>query len=160
MIQYHLAVEEDLPQLAQLRWDFRSELHPPQGVIPRKPPLPQEVFLQACTDFLRNGLASGCWFFWVAEEDGQIISQVCIQVIAKVPRPNDLNPRMGYVTNVYTRPAYRNQGIGAELMRRTTDWARSVGLESLFLWPAKDREAFYQRAGFNPSHALEIELRD
>lgn len=157
---FRLAVEEDLPQLAELRWAFRTELRPPAGVIPLKPVLPREVFLPACLEFLQRGLASGYWAFWVAEEDGEIISQVCIQKIDKIPRPIDLHPQMGYITNVYTRPAYRNQGIGAKLMTLASDWARSEGLESLVLWPAKGREAFYERAGFNPSHALEQDLQD
>ncbi len=157
-MNFRLAVEEDLPQLAELRWDFRTELRPPAGVIPLKTVLPRDVFIPACLKFLQHGLASGNWAFWIAEDAGQIISQVCIQIIAKIPRPIELNPRMGYITNVYTRPAYRNQGIGARLMKLSSDWARREGLESLVLWPAKGREAFYERAGFNPSHALEQDL--
>lgn len=158
-MNYRLAVEEDLPQLAELRWNFRTELQPPAGVVV-KPSIPKEEFLPACAEFFRQGLRCNQWAFWIAEQDGQVISQVCIQRIHKVPRPNHLHPQMGYITNVYTRPEYRNQGIGAHLMQCACDWAKQEGLDSLVLWPAKGREAFYKRAGFDPSKAVERDMRD
>lgn len=56
--------------------------------------------------------------------------------------------RWGYVTNVYVAPAYRNQGLGAKLMRHVQAWARAKALEFLILWPSERAIPFYQRAGF------------
>jgi ribosomal protein S18 acetylase RimI-like enzyme len=68
-----------------------------------------------------------------------------------VPKPNKLNDVLGYVTNVYTRPAYRGQGIGTQLMTHVLAWAREQDLESLIVWPSETSVGFYERAGFRGS---------
>jgi GNAT superfamily N-acetyltransferase len=151
---YRLAVESDLPALAQMRWDFRSEFKPPDA-------MPAAEFLPGCLDFLRQSLASGRWAMWIAEEDGQIISQAFIEVVAKVPDLHNFVRGFGYITNVYTRPAYRNQGIGAQLMEHLRTWALEHRLEMLILWPSSRAVTFYARAGYQPiEEALEIHLLD
>lgn len=147
---YRTATPADFDQLARLRWDFRNEY------TQDPPPIPWEAFLEAMHTFLAEAFASGRWTVWVAEADGQVISQIFIQHIRKVPRPAALVRYFGYVTNVYTCPAYRNQGIAAELMRRAQDWAKERDLEMLVLWPSKKAVPFYLRAGFHhPTEAME-----
>ena len=149
---YRLATENDLTELAAMRWDFITENHPqvPPGVSP-------ETFRAAFTDFLREGLASGRWTAWVAEEDGQILSHMYIQRVRKMPHPGRWLREFGYVSNVYTRPAYRNRGIGAALMKCVQQWGREQKLESLLLRPSRRSVPFYRRAGFHPpSESLEF----
>lgn len=142
-MNYRMAVPSDFPQLAQMRWDFRVELDPG-----RIPPEMREGFLQSMMEFLPEAYASGKWGIWLAEEDGVVISHVYIQRIRKVPRPFREQLEWGYLTNMFTYPEYRGRGIGAELLRQAVDWGRSIGLEMIILWPAKGREEFYIRGGF------------
>jgi GNAT superfamily N-acetyltransferase len=149
---YRLAVEADLPALAQMRWDFRSEFKPPHA-------MPEAEFLPGCLDFLHQSLASGRWAFWIAEDKGQIVAQAFIEVVAKMPDLHNIVRGFGYVTNVYTRPAYRNLGVGAQLMEHVRAWAVEHNLESLILWPSNRAEPFYARAGYHPiERALEYRL--
>jgi RimJ/RimL family protein N-acetyltransferase len=152
-MNFRLAQETDLPQLAALRWDFRAELHgAPAGET-------RETFAAACLVFLREALAGGRWAFWIAEQEGQVIAHVCVQRIRKLPRPGRLWAEFGYITNVYTRPEHRNQGIGAELMRRVQAWGQQEKLEMFILWPSQRSGPFYRRAGFIPSaQALEYSM--
>jgi hypothetical protein len=99
MIEYHMASEADVEQLAVMRWDFRREEAPGTYAID------QTTFIQQCAAFLRQGLASNQWTCWVAVRDGSIITHIFVQRIAKVPKPNRLDDAYGYVTNVYTRPS-------------------------------------------------------
>ena len=150
---YRPAVADDFEQLARLRWDFRTEY------TQDPPPIPWEAFRQMMLDFLRQAFESGEWTVWVAEEEGQIVAQAFIRRIQKVPRPAKVQPAFGYVTNVFTRPAYRNQGVGAELMRCVQAWAKAKGLEMLVLWPSKRAVSFYRRAGFvHPTEAMEFPM--
>jgi len=151
---YRLAGEADLPALAQMRWDFRNEFKPQDT-------MPEAEFLPGCLDFLRQGFASGRWAYWIAEEDGQIVAQAFVQIVPKLPDLYHFERGFGYVTNVYTRPVYRNQGIGAKLMEHLQAWADEHDLEFLILWPTERAVPFYGRAGFHPAkRILEYRLLD
>jgi GNAT superfamily N-acetyltransferase len=153
-MNYRLAMENDLIALAEMRWDFRME---DNGIIPV---VSRQDFMDACASFLSRGLADGRWAYWVAELEGEIVSHIYIQRIYKVPKPNRLQDAYGYVTNVYTRPAYRGQGIGSELLRHVLDWAKEQDLECLIVWPSERSVAFYERAGYTAAHEiLEREIR-
>ena len=144
---YRLAGEDDLPALAQMRWDFRNEYQPPDAMS-------EAEFLPGCLDFLRQSLASGRWAFWVAEENGQLIAQAFLQIVPKLPDLYNFERCFGYVTNVYTRPAYRSQGIGAKVMEHLKAWAIDHNLEFLMLWPTDRAMPFYTRAGFHPAERV------
>ena len=145
MIIYRKATEADAGELAQMRWDFRSEEAPGATIHGLT------SFLQFCAAFLRQGLRERRWTYWVAQQESQIVSHIYIQRVPKVPKPNRLDDALGYVTNVYTRPAYRGQGIGTELMAHVLQWAREHDLESLIVWPSETSVGFYKRAGFRGS---------
>ena len=154
-IQYRIATDHDLVQLAQLRWDFRNEDGDEQPVMS------QQDFIERCTHFLKHGLVSGYHTYWVAEQDGEILAQVFIHRIDLVPRPCKLEDQFGYITNNYTKPAYRNQGIGSELMRYVKDWAHAQDLELLIVYPSDDAVTFYKRAGFRSENdVMELQLRE
>jgi len=154
-IQYRLAGPADLAQLAEMRWQFRTEGKvPPAGVC-------QDAFVAACLAFFQDAFASGRWVCWIAEEDGTILAHVFIQRIAKIPKPTHLKSEFGWVTNVYTRPERRNQEIGTELIERVKAWAQAEDLQMLVLWPSERAVPFYQRAGFEmETEEMEFKIRD
>jgi GNAT superfamily N-acetyltransferase len=126
-----------------MRWEFRTEL--------QAEPLPagtREAFITEMLDFLHQAWHSGLWGIWVADQDGEIVSHVYIERIRKIPRPTRFHAEYGYLTNMYTLPAWRGQGIGAELLRHAVEWGRAENFEMIILWPAKGRQGFYQRGGF------------
>ena len=153
-MNFRQVIPSDFPRLAEMRWDFRTAL-----LTEPLPPGTREAFLPVMLDFLEDAFRSGQWMMWVAEQDGLIVSHVYIERIRKVPRPTSFDAEYGYLTNMYTVPALRGQGIGAELLRQAVAWAREQHLEMIILWPARGREAFYQRGGFVPEpEALSQEL--
>lgn len=154
-MQYRMATDEDLAQLAELRWDFRSEDGTEQPVVDR------EEFVEGCTEFLRRGLESGYHTYWIAEHAGEIVSQIFVHRIDLVPRPCKAQDQFGYITNNYTKPTYRNQGIGSELMSRVKRWARDEDLELLIVYPSEEAVTFYERAGFCAENdVMELKLRE
>jgi len=154
-MNYRPATESDLPQLAQMRWDFRTEYGIPAEALSK------DEFLAGCLDFFKRGLAEDRWVAWVVEEEGRILAHAFVQRIPKLPSPKALQRQYGYVSNVYTRPEYRDQGIGAELMKRVEEWARQENFEFLLLWPSQRAVPFYVRAGYHPaSEVLELRLFD
>jgi GNAT superfamily N-acetyltransferase len=105
-------------------------------------------------------MAEGAWTYWIAATEGQIVSHIFVCRIDKVPKPNRLQDADGYVTNVYTRPACRGNGIGSALMQRVKAWAQEQELGALFVWPSAASIPFYERAGFaGQSEVMEHHLR-
>jgi len=140
---YRLAEEKDLPQLAEMRWDFQTEENA------ETPTVEKSLFLENCVEYLRRSLTRGDWAFWIAEENGAIAAQMFVHTIESVPRPARLENFWGYLTNVYTKPVFRNRGIGAELLRRVKSWAIEHDFELLIVSPSDDSVNFYKRAGFS-----------
>lgn len=152
---YKEATEQDLLQLAEMRWDFEYESRKFDSSISK------DFFLRNCYLFLKDGLDKAEWVYWIAEKDNLIISQVFVRKIRKVPKPQKFIDEYGYVTNVYTRPNYRNKGIGRQLMEKVKEWSLNNDLELLIVWPSKKSVKFYESAGFNnQNEIMEFIVRD
>lgn len=81
---YRQAVEKDLKELAEIRWDFQHESYEVSTEISK------EAFLEQCILFLKDGLNKGEWVYWIAEDSNTIVSQIFVRKIRKVPKPQCL----------------------------------------------------------------------
>ena len=152
-ITYRLATKTDLATLTELRWTFRTEEEPAPKDVDKA------MFLTACLDFLQQGMETKQWVYWIAEANGEIVSQVFVQRVRKVPKPSHLYDVYGYITNVYTRATFRGQGIGSELMQHVVQWAEAEKLDTLIVWPSEESGRFYQRLGFRADNdVMELEF--
>ncbi|MFD2115232.1 GNAT family N-acetyltransferase [Paenibacillus yanchengensis] len=137
-----LATLDDIDELIQMRWDFSTEDYGDSTVS-------YEELHQVCGDFLNKAIESGNCYVWVAEVQRSIVSHMYLQLIHKVPRPGKIrDPYYGYVTNVYTRPAFRSQGIGTEIYVAMEKWSKENEVEFLILWPSRTSVQFYEKNGF------------
>ena len=154
VVELRQAMLDDVAQLAEMRCDFRME------DAASAPPIDKAAFLAECQSFLLAGLTSGTWACWLAQMDGRIVSHIFVQRIEKIPKPGKTRDCFGYLSNVYTRPAYRGQGIGSALLERVKAWAKGEDYEFLLTWPSDASVHFYERAGFeHKNESLEYALR-
>lgn len=142
-MKYRTADKSDVVTLAEMRWEFQIEDNETLFPIVSK-----AEFVEVCSDFLRQGLIQKNWVYWIAELEGEIVSHIFLQRVRGVPRPFWLNNAYGYVSNVYTKPAYRRQGIGSQLMQHVLNWARHQEIDVLIVSISEDSVNFYERAGF------------
>ncbi|HSM81980.1 MAG TPA: GNAT family N-acetyltransferase [Nodosilinea sp.] len=141
-MQYRVATEQDVETLAEMRWNFQMEDSDRPAVVG------QAEFIEFCSDYLRGGLQQQTWVYWLAEQEGEIVAHIFVQRVRGVPRPSWLTNAYGYVSNVYTKPSHRGQGIGTELMRHTIAWARQQEIDVLIVSISEKSLNFYARAGF------------
>ena len=151
-MEIRLAQKGDLPHLAQMRWEYWVE----GGSDPAKQD--ENTFVTGFIERLEAQLNRN-WYVWCALEDGVILSHVYIQRIEKVPKPSAPEDAFGYATNVYTRPQYRNCGIGSELMKHVKVWAQELDLEFVILWPSQESMRFWRRMGFADDDPQVLEIR-
>lgn len=149
-----LATHDDIEQLIQMRWDFTYEDND------ATPKVDWEGYHRECEQFLQQALQGDRWYIWVAEIDNIVVSHIYVELIDKVPRPGRVTHPFGYVTNVYTRPEYRGQGIGSKLLSAIEQWAREINLEFLIVWPSSTSVNFYERNGYAlAKEAMELHLK-
>lgn len=149
---YRVANESDIPTLSEMRWIHEFE---EDG----KFQISKEEFILECNSFLLEGLKTNTWAYWIAEENGVIVSNIYIRRIRKVPKPQKLYAEIGYVTNVHTKDDFRNKGIGSTLLKHVKQWAVDNNIELLFVWPSERAVSFYEREGFSMKNAImELEL--
>jgi len=135
------ATAADAPVLARLRYDFRSE-H-------RAPAEDEDTFLARCEVWMAERLAGDAWWHcWVAEADGEIVGNLWLYRIEKLPNPVAEPEQHAYVTNVYVLPEQRNGGVGALLIEAALDWCRREDVDAVLLWPSERSRSFYGRYGF------------
>ncbi|MDQ3671078.1 MAG: GNAT family N-acetyltransferase, partial [Actinomycetota bacterium] len=96
------ATGRDVETLARLRSEFTLEDGPIES--------PRQEFDEAFAEIVGTGLNEGRWIVWIAEVDGEIVSHAFIGLVDKIPRPTPGHRWLGYLTNVYTKPAARSRG--------------------------------------------------
>lgn len=154
-ITYRMATVGDIPGLARLRWEMEVER--------KKQQVDLEAYAAAFDASVRGPLAAGTHVSWLAEADGgygEPQPVACVTLIWWDLPPNFENAhrRRGFVSSVYTLPAYRRQGISRRLMQMLIAWAREQGLLRLILWASDMGRPLYSELGFAPSRGMELNL--
>jgi GNAT superfamily N-acetyltransferase len=137
-----LATVDDAAALALLRWRFQVE--DDEGIQ-----RDEHVFVADCERWLRDRL-TGDWLVWVADVGGEICGHVFLGRVEKVPKPSGGADELGYVTNFYVIPQWRNHGVGRALLDQMREYARGRDLDTLIVWPSERSAPLYIRAGFQP----------
>jgi GNAT superfamily N-acetyltransferase len=141
------AVPEDAGDLARLRYEFRTETASANEG--------REAFFRRAEAWFATRLADPSWLGWVAVCEKLMVGHVFVHMIEKVPNPTLEEESLGYLTNLYVRPAYRRQGIGGELVESARSACAVAGTETIFLRPSAAGMALYRRCGFGSASFLE-----
>jgi GNAT superfamily N-acetyltransferase len=91
----------------------------------------------------------------LAEVGGMVVGLGRADVLSTDPifRLRD-DHRCGYIDQMFVRPAFRDRGIGAELIRQCEDWFRSQGIAHSILHAAPKALRFYARQGYLPNREM------
>jgi GNAT superfamily N-acetyltransferase len=84
---------------------------------------------------------------WLAEEDGRPVGMMNLAIYERMPRPGRALSRWGYLGNVFVRAAYRNRGIGSQLVSEALNYADQNGFARVVLSPTERSIPLYERAG-------------
>jgi GNAT superfamily N-acetyltransferase len=91
---------------------------------------------------------------WLAEADGRPVGMMNLAIFERMPRPGRASGRWGYLGNAFVLAAYRNRGIGRQLVSAVLGYADENGFARVVLSPTERSIPFYERAGFGPANAL------
>lgn len=148
-MQYRKATLEDIPMLGELRKrQLIDEGYDPVGDM--------DAELSA---FFHRHLADGSMVEWVAEDNGEIVATGGVVFYDFPPAFFDPVSIRGYVTNMYTAPAYRRQGIATKMLELVAQEARERRVGLMWLGASKLGRPVYERFGFGDDGSwLSMEL--
>lgn len=109
-------------------------------------------------DFFMKKMKDGTLVEWVAEENNIIVATAAIVFYEFPPSYTNESGIKGYITNMYTAPAYRGRGIAASLFDKLRTEAKERKVQLLWLNASKMGRPVYQRLGFKDSYDW-MELR-
>ena len=81
----------------------------------------------ALVDYCERHLADGSFISWIAFAKGELVATSGISIVEKPPYHGCPTGRIGLVSSMYTRPAYRRLGIARDLLCRALDEAHAQG---------------------------------
>lgn len=108
---------------------------------------------QATHAYFSKASAERSALSWLAEVDKQIVAVGTLALFERAPYPGNLAGREAYLLNMYTSPAWRQQGIATELLDAIAGYATSHQLGKVWLHASEAGRPLYERIGFAANSA-------
>lgn len=146
------AQEKDLDLLVELRMEvLRAANRLPDAAV-----LPQVE--QNARRYYASAIPTGKHLTLLAyAADGALAGCGGVDFYTLLPTVDNPGGECAYIMNMYTRPAYRRQGVARILLRRLIDEAKARGVGKLTLEATAMGRPLYDRMGFLPMEK-EMEL--
>ncbi|NLB28892.1 MAG: GNAT family N-acetyltransferase [Clostridiales bacterium] len=142
MIEYRLAGPLDAEELAGIRLDFLIEA---KGICE---PAEKEALYKNNIEFFKSAFYDGRFVAWVAVEEGKIVGTSGISFFVQPPNKMVPTGKFAYITNMYTLPENRGQGIASKLFSLIVEEAKDRGCEKIMLNATTSGRHIYERFGF------------
>jgi GNAT superfamily N-acetyltransferase len=114
----------------------------------------------AVDGWLREAIPSQTYLGWIAESNrGEIAAGGGLIVIPWPPGPMTMDPRCGFVFNVYTAAAHRQQGLARRLMNAMHGYCRHEGIERVVLNASTFGKPLYDSMGYVVTEEPMMRLR-
>jgi len=102
----------------------------------------------ALSDYFISSISDGSLIVWLAVDGTEVVATSGICFYRLPPTVSNPSGRVAYVTNVYTLPEYRKQGIASHLLELVLDEAVRLAYKLVRLHASIDGKSIYSKAGF------------
>ena len=139
---FRRATAGDAELLAQMRLEMRKERETAACA------LSEAEFLRCNVEFFRTHLAAGDFISFLCFDGDE--AAACSGLSLQIHPPTYENPsgKSGYVTNMFTRPAWRRRGLAKRLVDLLVEAAKTAGCAKLYLNASKMGRPVYEKYGF------------
>ncbi|MEK8131834.1 GNAT family N-acetyltransferase [Paenibacillus filicis] len=103
---------------------------------------------EAFRNYFDSSLSDKSLVAWVAEDDGVVVSSVCFCLCRFAPRFENPSGLVAYMTNVFTIPNYRRQGIVSRLVSEAVGDLKTQGIRKILLHSSDMAKPMYEGLGF------------
>lgn len=103
-------------------------------------------------NYYQNMLSKGEHIACFAYCGDEVIGCGGICFYQEMPSPDNPNGHCAYLMNIYTRPPFRGQGTGAQIVRWLIGKARDRGVTKIYLETSESGRPLYRKLGFSDMH--------
>ena len=134
------ATADDIPHLVA----HREQMFRDMGI-----PAAFDDMRAAFQGWLRGAMPARTYLGWLAvASDGEVAGGSGLIVMPWPPGPMTMDPRCGFVFNVYTHPSHRQHGVARRLMEAMHQWCRAEGIERVVLNASTFGQPLYESMGY------------
>lgn len=149
-MEFRRAKRSDLEQFVENRMEFvtliRQIEHP-------------EEFRSRTRTYLREHMEDPDLMIFVAVDQNEIVSSCMACVFQLVPLPSCPSGKTAELLNVYTKPAYRRQGLSEMLIRMLLEELKKEQVGKVILEYTEAGHPLYQKIGFTElEHQMQLKL--
>lgn len=108
--------------------------------------------------WVRERLADGRYRGWFMVDGDKVVAGVGLLLLDWPPGPMHIEPRRGFVYNVYTEADYRRRGLARQLMERLLDWCKGHEVTVVGLHASDAGRPLYESLGFHPTNEMIVML--
>lgn len=137
-----MATTADLDNLAKLRIDLLSEVRNYDANYDWR------EYLDVLKNYYAHALSNKNAVAFLAYENEKAIGMVSMSFYNIIPLVNNLDGKMALLTDMYTVPKYRNQGIGTKLLKEIMEYAKNMGYARVTLNATDSGRKLYEKYGF------------
>ena len=142
MIEYRKACAGDIDALTEIRITFLREVNGARlGLV-------KDRLLQENRLYFQQAILDGTFVAWLAFDGSSIIGTSGLTLYQVPPSCSCINGKIGYISNIYTLPGYRNQGIASRLLKSSMEEAKARGCTKIVLNATDMGRPLYEKIGF------------
>ena len=149
------ATEKDVETLTAMRLEMRRERETASLTVP------EEEFERITREYFRKVLASEDFVSYIAWAGEEAAACSGMSIHLHAPSYGNLSGKTGYIFNMYTRSAYRRQGLAVKLLAALQQYAEEKGCSKLGLNASPAGKNVYLKYGFaEVGGEMEMELKE
>ena len=140
-MEYRKATEQDIGILCRIRKQQLID----EGISP-------SIDIDAELErYFTDKLKDGSLIEWLLVDNETVIATAAIVFMEFPPTYTNKSGIKGYITNMYTAPEYRGQGIATSMLDRLIAEARQRSVHKIWLGASRLGRPVYRKFGFNES---------
>lgn len=142
MIEYRKAGQQDIEALVTIRVAFLGEVNGAEFERMK------DRLFEENRRYFQQAIAEDTFIVWMALDGGEIIATTGLTLYEVPPTFSCANGKIGYISNVYTLPRHRGQGIASTLMEKLMAEAKTRGCTKVVLNATNMGRPVYEKIGF------------
>ncbi len=145
-VQYHIANQSDIKDMARYRVIFLSEISGTQT--------DEQVrkVTRQLEHYFSGALKERSYIGFVAKSKDKIVGMGGMTIRQQPGNFKNPTGRTGYIMNMYTIPEYRGRGICTAILKKLIESGRELDIDAFELHATADGVRLYEKHGFEKHH--------